>query len=221
MNAFLLWTCGKDAFFALDRARAAGLTPRVLLSFIDRNTGLSLAGRLPPELIVEQARLLDIRLQLERTTWRDYDRDLRNILFDLRSSGITRGIFGDLFDRRGRDWVEERLSSVDMRGVFPLWGVPSHLVAERQIATMSSTIVRIDRERISESYLGRDFDSAFVDYLTERGLSPVGEAGLFATFVRSSPHLSHDIVLTHAERRATPEVIDLDIDYWKVEARPG
>ena len=215
-DAFILWTCGKDAFFALDRAIAAGLRPRLLLTFIDRTTGLTLSGRIPPELVEEQARLLGIPVQLEKTTWSEYHRDTRNVLFDLRSAGITRGVFGDLFERPARDWIELRLAEVDMRGVFPLWGLPPSLLAERQIDLMKSTIVRIDRKKISESYLGRDFDHAFVDYLVERGMAPVGESGLYATFVRSSPLMRRDIVLTHAERRATPESVELDIDFWQL-----
>lgn len=217
-RAFAMWSGGKDSHYALYRAIQAGVRPEVLLTFIDAETELVLSHRLPPELIEEQARLVGIPLLKVRAVYETYERELRNVLFDLRSEGITRGVFGDIHLREHRDWFELLLSDFDMRALYPLWNVPSHLLIRRQIEEMTSIIVQIDRG-MSESYLGRAVDAEFVEYMLENDMDPCGESGEYHTFVCSSPLMEADIVLTHAERRATPEAIGLEIDYWKVESK--
>ena len=215
-DAFALLTCDKESIFALERARSAGVSPRLLLGLIDRDTGLSFSSHLPPELVEEQARLLEIPLLRLSTTRRDYYRDMQRLLFDLRTEGVRRGIFGRVGTREEQDEIELLLAEFDMRGLFPLRGVPPLHLIRRQIEGMRSVIVAIDRERISESYLGRDFDREFVEYLEERGIDPTGEGGAFSTFVCRSPVMAGEIFLTHAERIATPERVLLEIDFWKV-----
>ena len=219
-HAFAMWSGGKDSHFALFRAVQAGLKPEVLLTFIDAETELVLSHRLPPELVEEQARLIGIPLLKVRADYQTYERELRNTLFDLRSEGITRGIFGDIHLREHRDWFEERLSEYDMRGVFPLWNIPTSLLIKQQIESMRSVIIRIERN-LSESYLGRDLNAEFVEYMLENGMDPCGEAGEYHTIVCRSPLMSKEIILTHAARRATPEIIGLEIDFWKVESTPS
>ncbi len=216
LRGFAMWSGGKDSHYALYRAQQAGVECSVLVTFIDDETDLVLSHRLPPELIEEQAKLIGIPLLKIHANYHTYERELRNLLFDLRSDGITRGIFGDHSIRDHRDWFELLLGDFDMRGVFPLWSIPTGLLVEEQRRMMKSVIVQIER-KISESYLGKEFTSEFIEYLNEFGLDPSGEGGEYHTFVCRSPLMKKEIVLTHAERRATPESVGLEIDYWKVE----
>lgn len=216
-NAFVFWNCDKESHFALQRAMQAGLEPRLLLISLDETTGLGMGNDLPPELIREQTSLIDLPVLEFRTSFRTYYRDMQRLLFDLRSDGITRGVFGNVRRHDDQDQIELLLGEFDMRGVYPLRGVPPLHLVRHQLEALRSIIVRIDREKISESYLGRDFSQEFVEYLLENGIDPTGEGGEFGTFVCHSPLMSRDIVLTHAERLATPQAISLDIDFWKVE----
>lgn len=217
-HAFAMWSGGKDSHYALYRAIRAGFKPQVLLTFIDAETELVLSHRLPPELIEEQAAILGLPLLKVPATYDTYERELRNLLFDLRTDGITRGIFGDIHLREHRDWFEALLGDFDMRCVFPLWNVPSNLLIRRQISEMKSVIIQIERH-MSESYLGKVVNGEFVEYMLENDMDPCGESGEYHTFVCDSPLMKSEIVLTHAERRATPETIGLEIDYWKVEKK--
>jgi uncharacterized protein (TIGR00290 family) len=215
-SAFAIWSGGKDAHYALDRGLRAGLRCELLVTFIDEDTDLALSHRLPPELIEEQARLVGIPLMKVRARTDTYERELRNTLFDLRCEGITRAILPGSSGRTYRDWFQSLVSDFDMHAVFPLWGIPSHLLVEEQRRTMTSTIIQIER-KLSESYLGRELDREFIEYMNEMGFDPSGSNGEYDTFVCESPLMSKKIVLTHAERRATPEAIGLEIDFWKVE----
>jgi len=219
-RAFAMWSGGKDSHYALQRAIQAGLECDLLVTFIDADTELVMSHRLPPELVEEQARLVGIPLLKVRATYFTYERELRNLLFDLRSDGITRGVFGDIYLREHRDWFESVVGDFDMRAIFPLWGIPTHLLIEEQRRAMTSVIIQIER-KISESYLGTEVNNEFIEYMAEHGMDPCGEHGEYHTFVRSSPLMRGEIVLTHAERRATPESIGLEIDYWKVEKKGG
>jgi uncharacterized protein (TIGR00290 family) len=212
--AFAMWSGGKDSHYALGRALQAGMECELLVTFIDEETELVMSHRLPPELIEEQAEMIGIPLLKVRASIGTYERTLRNTLYDLRSGGITRGIFGDSHTRERRDWFEQVLSDFSMRAVFPLWGIPAALLIEEQRRVMRSIIVQIDRS-ISESYLGKDLTVEFIEYLGEHGIDPAGESGEYHTFVCRSPLMDGEIILTHAERRATPESIGLEIDFWK------
>jgi uncharacterized protein (TIGR00290 family) len=214
--AFAMWTGGKNSHYALRRALQAGMECELLVVFIDEATDLVLSNRLPPELIEEQARLVGIPLLKVRASLETYERELRNTLFELRSDGISRAILGDISGRERRDWFESLVGDFAMRAVFPLWGVPPVLLIEEQRRTMKTIIVQIDRT-ISESYLGKELSIEFIEYMGEKGLDPCGESGEYHTFVCRSPLMDGEIVLTHAERRATPQSIGLEIDFWKVE----
>jgi uncharacterized protein (TIGR00290 family) len=215
--AFAMWSGGKGCHYALQRAMQAGMECELLVTFIDEETELVMSHRLPPELIEEQARLIGIPLLKVRARYATYERVLRNTLFELRSDGISRCIFGDAARRDRRDWFESLMVDFSMRPLYPLWGVPPALLVEEQRRSMRSVIVQIDRT-ISESYLGKDLSSEFIEYLAERGIDPDGRNGEYHTFVCRSPLMDGEIFLTHAERRATPEAVALEIDFWKVGA---
>lgn len=213
--AFAMWSGGKDSHYALYRAQQSGVRCVLLVTFIDAETELVMSHRLPPELIEEQAALVGIPLLKVRATYTTYERELRNLLFDLRSDGITRGIFGDIYLREHRDWFQNVVSDFDIRALFPLWGIPTQLLIEEQRRKMRSAIIQIER-KISESYLGKEVNREFIDYMLEMGYDPCGERGEYHTFVCASPLMQGEIILTHAERHATPEFVGLEIDYWKV-----
>lgn len=215
--AFAMWSGGKACHYALYRAMQAGMECELLVTMIDEETELVMSHRVPPELVEEQARLVGIPLMKVRARYATYQRVLRNLLFDLRSEGIARCIFGDTARRERRDWYESLFAEYAMRPVFPLWGIPSSLLVEEQRRAMSSVIIQIDRS-ISESYLGRELNAEFIEYLAERGADPSGENGEYHTFVCNSPLMDARLVLTHAERRATPQAVTLEIDFWKVES---
>jgi uncharacterized protein (TIGR00290 family) len=211
-----MWTGGKNPHYALRRALQAGMECELLVTFIDDATDLVLSNRLPPELVEEQARLVGIPLLKVRASLETYERELRNTLFELRSDGITRAILADVTERERRDWFEALLDDFAMRALFPLWGIPPALLIEEQRRTMKSIVVQIDRT-ISESYLGKEINTEFIEYMGEQGIDPCGEHGEYHTFVCRSPLMDGEIVLTHAERRATPQYVGLEIDFWKVE----
>lgn len=214
--AFAMWSGGKACHYALYRAMQAGMECELLVTVIDEETELVMSHRVPPELIEEQARLVGIPLMKLRARYATYGRELRNLLFDLRSDGIARCIFGDVARRDRRDWYESLLSDFSMRAVYPLWGIPTTLLVDEQRRALTSTIIQIDRS-ISESYLGKDLSAEFVEYLAERGMDPAGENGEYHTFVCRSPLMDGQLLLTHAERRATPQSVALEIDFWRVE----
>ncbi len=53
---------------------------------------------------------------------------------------MTHVIFGDLFLADLRAYREEKMKSVDMACVFPLWQRPTHALARAMIAVASKRI---------------------------------------------------------------------------------
>ncbi|MBC8145589.1 MAG: hypothetical protein H7X80_08375, partial [bacterium] len=95
-SAFAFWNGGKETHYALFRAAHAGVDCKLLIAFVDESTELMMSTRLPPELIEEQASLVGIPLLKLRVTRLTFERVLRNTLFDLRTQGITLGIFAEV-----------------------------------------------------------------------------------------------------------------------------
>ena len=65
----LLWSGGKDSALALQRARAAGLDVKRLLSFHDSSTGRVRFHATRVELIAAQAHAAGVELTSLGTTW--------------------------------------------------------------------------------------------------------------------------------------------------------
>ena len=61
----------------------------------------------------------------------EYESRMREILERHKTKGVSRVVFGDIFLEDVRRYREDRLSSIGMKGVFPLWGKDTAELAYR------------------------------------------------------------------------------------------
>ena len=108
--------------------------------------------------------------------------------------------FGDLFLEDIRQYREANLVGTGFDAVFPVWGQPTHDLAQtmlrsglRAIVTAVSPTSKLDR-----SFAGRWFDQSFLDDLPE-GTDPLGENGEFHTCVVDGPMFSRPIAAKPGE----------------------
>jgi uncharacterized protein (TIGR00290 family) len=116
-----------------------------------------------------------------------YETAMRTALARLRSEGVSRIVFGDLFLEDVRAYREDRLRGSGIEPVFPLWGAPTRPLAERMVDNgLVAYIVCLDPKRVPSAMAGRAFDRTLLDELP-REVDPCGERGEFHTCVTAGP----------------------------------
>lgn len=197
----LSWSGGKDSALALRELRAAGtheikaLLTTVTVEF-DR---ISMHG-VRRSLLHEQASSLGLPLE---EVWipgnssnEIYETQMRNALMKHRSQGVEEVAFGDLFLQDVRQYREERLGQVGMRGLFPLWGRDTGKLAREFVELgFKAVVCCVDPRRLGEEFCGREYDGSFLGSLPS-GVDPCGENGEFHTFVYAGPIFKNKIELT-------------------------
>jgi diphthamide synthase (EF-2-diphthine--ammonia ligase) len=107
--------------------------------------------------------------------------------------------FGDLFLRDIRAYREAQLKSTGLEPLFPLWEIPTHILAQQMITGgIRAKIVCVDSRQLDPTFAGRDFDADFLRNLP-LSVDPCGENGEFHSCVYDGPMFSGPIALKTGE----------------------
>ncbi len=118
-----------------------------------------------------------------------YESKLGEFLAQAKSDGVTQVAFGDLFLEDIRRYRERQFAGTGLELVFPLWGLPTALLAEEMTAAgLRAWITCVDPKRVPRDWAGRMFDAEFVRDIPQ-DIDPCGENGEFHTFVFEGPML--------------------------------
>src|SRR5689334_22689853 len=81
------------------------------------------------ELLEQQAKSLGLpllKLQMpEMPSMEEYENIMETTLREIKAKGASASIFGDIFLEDLRQYREDKLSIVNLKGVFPLWKIPT------------------------------------------------------------------------------------------------
>lgn len=187
MKAFVSWSSGKDCMYALYRFLQNPENEVVcLLNMSDAGGEKSRSHGITNELICKQAEHLNLPL-LQKPTQRDeYEKNFKNAILQLKQEkGITAGVFGDICLQEHRVWIERVCNEMQIKAVFPLWGVDTLQLVEEFIADGFKTItVAVRKNKLPQSFLGRLINRDFlVDITSLSGIDACGENGEYHTFV--------------------------------------
>jgi uncharacterized protein (TIGR00290 family) len=112
--------------------------------------------------------------------------------------------FGDLFLQDIRDYREAQLRGTGLAPLFPVWHLPTAVLASEMIsAGLKAKVTCVDPKKLDRSFAGCDFDQSFLDSLPP-STDPCGENGEFHTFAYEAPVFSRPIDV------ATGEIVDRD-----------
>jgi uncharacterized protein (TIGR00290 family) len=186
------WSSGKDAALALHEVVRAGELD--VVGLLTTVTGpfarVSMHG-VRRELLTRQARAL--RLPLREVEIPSpcpnsvYEEAMGRAVARLRSEGVERIVFGDLFLEEIRRYREEKLAGSGVAPVFPLWGRPTRALAEEMVNLgLAAHLVCLDPRKLAKAFAGRVFDRSLLDELPA-GVDPCGENGEFHTCVTDLP----------------------------------
>jgi uncharacterized protein (TIGR00290 family) len=188
----LSWSGGKDSALALhELLMDPAIELRGLLTTItDGYDRVSMHG-VRASLVSAQAEALEIPLREVRippsATNEQYERAMLEGLERMRHEGIEAIAFGDLFLDDVRAYRERLVARSGLRPLFPLWGKPTHDLANRFVACgFHAVLVCVDPRQLDVSHCGSEFDHALLDALPG-SVDPCGERGEFHTFVYDGP----------------------------------
>jgi uncharacterized protein (TIGR00290 family) len=203
-KALMAWSSGKDSAWALHEARKSGDYDIIgaLTTVTDSFSRVSMHG-VREELLAAQldaAELPSITVRIPYPCPNEiYEREMAKAMEHASADGVTHVIFGDLFLADLRAWREEKLKSIGMTAVFPLWLRPTDALARDMIAGgVEAHLAVVDLKKLDAPFAGRRFDDALLADLPE-GIDPCGENGEFHSFVAAGPMLKRRIAVTKGE----------------------
>jgi len=189
IKALVAWSGGKDAAWALHRARRQDLEVAGLLTTM---AGDRVAMHEVRKALIEaQAAAAGLPLWTVPLPWpcsnAEYESAMSRGLLRARGDGIEAVVFGDLFLADIRAYRESLLAGSGIRPVFPLWGRDTAALAEEMIAGgLRATLVCVDLAKLPARFAGRDFDAGLLRELPA-SCDPCGENGELHTFAWAGP----------------------------------
>jgi uncharacterized protein (TIGR00290 family) len=191
-KVILSWSGGKDAALALhELQRSKEYEILALLTTVtEEYDRISMHG-VRRVLLERQAESLGLPLEnvpiSKNTSDEEYDRKMREVLQKYLATGVSCVAFGDVFLQDVRNYREENLSKIGMKGVFPLWQSDTTKLAHTFINLgFEAVITCVDSKVLDRRFVGRAFDERFLSELPS-GVDPCGENGEFHSFVYAGP----------------------------------
>ena len=204
MKVLVSWSTGKDSAWCLHALRAAaGMEVVGLLATVNEAHGRVAMHAVRQELLAAQARAVGLPLVVVRIpspcSNATYDAAMEHAMTQARAEGVEAVAFGDLFLEEVRRYREERLGRIGMSALFPLWGRPTHALAEEMIlAGLRARLTCVDPKVLPASFVGREFDRRLLGELAAR-VDPCGENGEFHSFAWDGPMLARPVAVRTGE----------------------
>ena len=191
-KAFLNWSSGKDAAYALHllQQQKEYKVEKLLCSMNSEVDRVSMHG-LRKELLLQQVERIRIPLQMisldGNVSMATYNELMEKEMKKLKQEGFTHSIFGDIFLEDLRKYREQQLQKMDLEAVFPLWKKDTKVLMQDFLrAGFKAITVSVNAAVLDSSFCGRIIDEKFLTDLPA-SVDPCGENGEFHTFVFDGP----------------------------------
>ncbi|AXG72083.1 diphthamide synthase [Kordia sp. SMS9] len=204
-KAYFNWSTGKDSALALyDVLRQKEYAVTQLVTTVNKDFERVSMHGLREALLDAQVARLQLPLQKiyfpAEVSMSSYDKTMKEATQQLVEAGFTYGIFGDIFLEDLRNYREEKLQEVGIKGVFPLWKQDTKVLLKEFISLGFKAItVCVNAKLLDASFVGRILDEDFISELPDN-VDPCGENGEFHTFVFDGPIFSSPIDFTIGEK---------------------
>ncbi len=203
-KVLLAWSGGKDSALALREILASGefeiaaLVTTVTADY-DR---ISMHG-VRRTLLERQADSLGFPLEIvsisKNSSNEEYEASMRSVLTKHLAVGVSSVVVGDVFLEDVRQYRENNLAKIGMRGVFPLWKRDTHELVRTFIDLGFEAIVTcVDSKALDKRFAGRHVDAQFLSDLPST-VDPCGENGEYHSFVYDGPIFCNKVEYTVGE----------------------
>jgi uncharacterized protein (TIGR00290 family) len=129
----------------------------------------------------------------------EYESNMGQVLAKYKEAGTTSVVFGDIFLEGLRAYREDKLATLDMRGIFPLWKRNTREIVHSFIALGFKAITTcVDTNTLGRQFIGRMIDEQFLSELPPT-VDACGENGEYHSFVYDGPIFKEKIFYTSGE----------------------
>jgi uncharacterized protein (TIGR00290 family) len=204
-RVLMSWSGGKDSALALTEIKNSGRYEiAALLTTVTKDYDRISMHGVRRSLLEQQAESLGLRLEevfiTKNASNEEYESSMRDVLSKYRESGINAVVIGDIFLEDVRKYREQKLSLLDMHGIFPIWAVETRELIARFIrAGFKAITTCVDTKVLGKEFVGRELDQAFLAELPD-GVDPCGENGEYHSFIYDGPIFSRRIPITIGEK---------------------
>ncbi len=199
-KTLLAWSSGKDSAWALHVLREQPAHEVVgLLTTISREHDRVAMHGVPTELLRQQAEAVGLPLWPvaipSPCSNEEYEAAMGQALVEARAEGISAIAFGDLFLADVRTYRETQLRGSGISPLFPIWGIPTDVLARRMIdAGLRARLTCIDPRKLDSTFAGRAFDAGLLIDLPS-SVDPCGENGEFHSFAHAGPMFRREVAI--------------------------
>src|ERR1041385_9159946 len=146
------WSGGKDSALCLHKILQAQQYEVLCLltSISEQYQRISMHG-VRVELLDAQVAgigLPVVKMQIpEMASMENYEKAMTAVLTELKTKGATASAFGDIFLEDLREYREKKLAELDLKGIFPLWKIPTEKLIREFLDLGFKTIVTCANEK--------------------------------------------------------------------------
>ena len=191
-RTLLSWSSGKESAWALYILRQDPTVEVVgLFSVLNERFNRVSMHATRTELLCRQAEATGLALHTinlpDVCTNERCDEIMGEFVAEFAAKGTECIAFGDLFLEEVRQYREKRLTGTGIDPLFPLWRIPTVILAKQMLAAcLEAYISSVDLKKLPKCFLGRRWSSDLVKELPT-GVDPCGENGEFHTIVVGGP----------------------------------
>ena len=203
-TTYMNWSGGKDSSLALHSILEdpAYKVDSLLTSINTHHNRISMHG-VRRELLEAQAASIGLPLQTlelpEQPDMAEYEQIMQKQVATLKDKGCTHAVFGDIFLEDLKRYREEKLNSMGITCIFPLWKIPSVSIMQDFLAKgFKAVTVCVNTKWLDKSFCGRLLDESFLQDLPPE-VDPCGENGEYHSFVFDGPIFNHPIPYTKGD----------------------
>jgi uncharacterized protein (TIGR00290 family) len=214
------WSSGKDSALSIYEIKESGKYEIIsLLTTVSDEYDRIFMHGVQRILLEKQAESLGfplIKIFVSSSPSNDeYEAKMHKTLLAYKDKGVKTVAFGDIFLEDLKEYRENKLALVDMKGLYPVWKRDSKDLVRKFINLGFKAIVTcVDSKVLDRSFVGRVIDEDFLKDLPEN-VDPCGENGEFHSFVFDGPIFKEKVRFTVGEKvtRDTFYYCDLLPDY--------
>lgn len=198
------WSGGKDSALCLHKAlQLKQYNIQCLLTNVNASHNRISMHGVRRSLLEAQAASIGIPLQTielpEQPTMQQYEEMMTKKLHELKSSGYSKAIFGDIFLEDLKNYREQKLKQLNIDCIFPLWKIDTtELIKEFLVSGFKAIVVCVNEKDLDKSFCGRIIDESFINDLPAT-VDVCGENGEFHSFVFDGPIFQQPIKFSKGE----------------------
>ncbi len=86
----------------------------------------------------------------------------------MKKKNVDTGVFGDIYLKEHRIWIEQLCVEMDIRPIFPLWEAnTTDLLKEFITDGFKTVVVAINNTKLNNNWLGRIIDNEFFNAIVQ------------------------------------------------------